>query len=129
MTWWAIKRTEFTVSYADISIVKDYIVDECDCVAKYTAPQDICYKANRINIVRFDQSDAVFEGKSITCKGAIKDIANVWFTQKIWYHFTIISKMQMLTEFLDLYWYLYILKNWFEKPDNDLYDLIPHMKN
>ena len=77
MPWWAIKCTEFTISYADISIVKDDIVDECDCVTRYSAPQDIRYIAHRINIIRFDQPDAVFEAKSVACKGTVKNIANV----------------------------------------------------
>jgi hypothetical protein len=83
MSWWAIKRTEFTISYADISIVKDYIVDECDCVTRYSAPKDVRYIAHRINIIRFDQPDAVFEVKSMACKCAVKNIANIGFTQKI----------------------------------------------
>jgi hypothetical protein len=83
MTWRAIKRAEFTVSYADISIVKDDIVDECDCVTRYSAPQDVRYISHRINIVRLNQSDAVFKAKSIACKSAVKNIANIGFTQKI----------------------------------------------
>jgi hypothetical protein len=100
MTWWTIKRAKFTVSYADISIVKDDIIDECDCVTKYTASQNICYKAHRINIVRFDQPDAVFKTKSIACKGAIKNITNIGFAQKICNQsiiIIIISILQMLT--------------------------------
>jgi hypothetical protein len=79
----AIERAEFTVGYADISIVKDDVINESDCVTEQTAPQDVCYKAHRINIVRFDQPDAVFKAKLVACKGAVKNIANVGFTQKI----------------------------------------------
>ena len=79
----AIEGAEFAVSYADIRIVKDNIVDESDGVAEETLPQHVCYKAHRINIVRFDQPDAVFEAKSVACKGTVKDIANIGFTQKI----------------------------------------------
>jgi hypothetical protein len=79
----AIEGAEFAVSYADIRIVKDNIVDESDGVTEETLPQHVCYKAHRINIVRFDQPDAVFEAKSVACKGTVKDIANIGFTQKI----------------------------------------------
>lgn len=100
MPWRAIERAEFTVSYADISIVKDNVINESDCVTEQTPSQDVCYKAHRINIFRFDQPDAVFEAKPVACKDAVKDIANIGFTQKIWNQFIIII-MQMLTWSLD----------------------------
>ena len=83
MPWRAIKCTEFTISYADIGIIKDDVVNECDCVTRYSAPQDVRYIAHRINIVRLDQSDAVLEPKSMARKCAVKNIANIGFTQKI----------------------------------------------
>ena len=83
MPWGAIKGAEFAVSYADIRIVKDNVVDESDGVTEEIPPQHVCYKAHRINIVRFDQPDAVFEAKSVAFKGTVKNIANIGFTQKI----------------------------------------------
>ena len=83
MPWRAIESAEFTVSYADIRIVKDNVINESDGVTEETPPQHVCYKAHRINIVRFDQPDAVFEAKSVACKCAVKNIANIGFTQKI----------------------------------------------
>ena len=83
MPWWAIEGAEFAVSYADIRIVKDNVVNESNSVTKETLPQHVCYKAHRINIVRFDQPDTVFEAKSVTCKCTVKNIANIGFTQKI----------------------------------------------
>jgi hypothetical protein len=83
MPWRAIKCAEFTVSYADISIVKDDVINESDRVPEQSPPQDVCYKAHRINIVRFDQPDAVFKAKPVACEDAVKNIANIRFTQKI----------------------------------------------
>ncbi len=83
MPWRAIEGAEFAVSYADICIVKDNVVNESDSVTEETLPQHVCYKAHRINIVRFDQPDAVFETKSAARKCAVKNIANIGFTQKI----------------------------------------------
>jgi hypothetical protein len=79
----AIECTEFAVSYADICIVKDNVIDECNGVTEETLPQRVCYKAHRINIVRFDQPDAIFKAKSVSCKGTVKNITNIGFTQKI----------------------------------------------
>jgi hypothetical protein len=36
MSWRAIERAELTVCYADVSIVKDDVVDESDGVSKET---------------------------------------------------------------------------------------------
>ena len=76
----AIERAEFTVSYAHISIVKDNVINESDGVTAETPPQHVCYKAHRINIVRFDQPNALFEAKSVACKGTVKNITNIGFT-------------------------------------------------
>jgi hypothetical protein len=78
--WRAIESAEFTVSYADIRIVKDNVINESDGVTEETSPQHVCYKAHRINIVRFDQPDAVFKSKPVACKGAVKNIANIGIT-------------------------------------------------
>ncbi len=83
MPWRAIECTEFTVSYADICIVKDNVINESDGVTEETPPQDVCYKAHRINIIRFDQPDAIFKAKSVSCKGTVKNITDIGFTQKI----------------------------------------------
>jgi hypothetical protein len=74
---WTIKSAEFTVSYTDIGIVKDDVIDERYRVAKHIAPQDVCYKAHRINIVRFDQSDAIVEAELTALKCAVKNITNL----------------------------------------------------
>jgi hypothetical protein len=99
VAWRAIESAEFAVSYADICIVKDNVVDESDSVTKETSPQHIRYKAHGINIVRFDQPNALFKPKSATCKGTVENITNIGFTQKIRNQFIIIM-MQMLTGFL-----------------------------
>ena len=79
----AIEGAEFAVSYADIRIVKDNVVNESDGVTEETPSQHVCYKAHRINIVRFDQPDAVIKTKPVARKDAVKNIANIGFTQKI----------------------------------------------
>ena len=79
----AIECAEFAVSYADVCIVKDNVIDESNSVTKETLPQYVCYKADRINIVRFDQPDAIFKAKSVSCKGTVKNITDIGFTQKI----------------------------------------------
>jgi hypothetical protein len=98
--WRAIEGAEFTVSYADIRIVKDNVINESDSVTEETIPQHVCYKAHRINIIRFDQPNALFKAKSVACEGTVKDITNIGFTQKI-RNQSIIIVMQMLTGSLD----------------------------
>jgi hypothetical protein len=75
MPWRAIESAEFTVSYADIRIVKDNVINESDGVTAETPPQYVCYKAHRIN-----QPNALFEAKSVACKGTVKNITNIGFT-------------------------------------------------
>jgi hypothetical protein len=79
----AVERTEFTVSYTDIRIVEDNVINESDSITEKSPSQNICYKAHRSNIVRFDQSDAFLEAKPITLKYVVKNIANIGFIQKM----------------------------------------------
>jgi hypothetical protein len=79
----AIECTEFAVGYADICIVKDNVIDESNSVTEETLPQHVCYKAHRINILRFDQPDAIFKAKFVSCKGTVKNVTDIGFTQKI----------------------------------------------
>ena len=77
MTGRAIERAELTVGDADVGIVQNNVADESYCIAKKPLPQDVCYEAHRVDVVRLDKSDAVVEPEPVPCKGAVKHLTNV----------------------------------------------------
>ena len=83
MARWTIECAEFTICYADISIVKDDVINESNGVIEETTPHHVCYKSHGIKIVRFDQPDAIFKAKPPARKGAVKYIANIRFAEKV----------------------------------------------